>query len=178
MTQGAQAKALWQPKGVGWGGRREGGSRGRRRVSLRLMHADAWQKPTQCGKAITLQLKINSLKKFKEMPCMGYSFRFALASSFWIQFQQTWSQTPCHKQRPKRQVFPILPLDFLASCVGPGFVISPWDAQKLIFKLKGVVLKGGLFIFPSKLGMSPSNHHFSSLASASQCSLIRSTWTA
>ena len=29
MTQGTQTGALYQARGVGWGGRREGGSRGR-----------------------------------------------------------------------------------------------------------------------------------------------------
>ena len=30
ITQGVQPGALWQPREVGWGGRWEGGSRGRR----------------------------------------------------------------------------------------------------------------------------------------------------
>ena len=29
MSQGTQTRALYQPRGVGWGGRWEGGSRGR-----------------------------------------------------------------------------------------------------------------------------------------------------
>ena len=32
ITQGARPSALWQPRGVGWGGRGEGGSRGREHV--------------------------------------------------------------------------------------------------------------------------------------------------
>ena len=32
-------------EGVGWGGRCEGGSRGRARVYLWLIHVDVWQKP-------------------------------------------------------------------------------------------------------------------------------------
>ena len=30
---------------------------------LQLIHVDVWQKPTQCCKAIILQLKINKFKK-------------------------------------------------------------------------------------------------------------------
>ena len=52
MTQGAQPGALYQPSGVGWGRRWEGGSRERE-------HVDTRQKPTQYCKAIILQLKIN-----------------------------------------------------------------------------------------------------------------------
>ena len=162
---------------MGW----EMGGRFKRKetcVSLWLVHADAWQKPTQCCKAITLQLKINSLKNSKRFLAWVFhsGLLWHLPSEF--NFSKHGARLLAISNDHKRQAFPILPLDFLASCVGPGFVISPWDAQKLIFNLKGVVLKGGLFIFPSKSGMSPLNHHFSSLASASQCSLIGSTWTA
>jgi len=44
---------------VGWGGRREGGSRGRGHTSfLWLIRVDVRQRPTQYCKAIILQLKI------------------------------------------------------------------------------------------------------------------------
>ena len=63
MTQGTQTRALQQPRGVGWGGRWEGGLRGRgHRVHLWVIHADIWQKTTKFCKAIVLQLK-NKLKK-------------------------------------------------------------------------------------------------------------------
>ena len=57
MTQGAQAGALWQPRGVG-GGRR---SREEEDISIPKAdsHADIQQKPIQYCKAIILQLKIN-----------------------------------------------------------------------------------------------------------------------
>ena len=42
MTQGTQTGALYQPRGVGWGERWEGGSRGRGY----MIHNDVWQKPT------------------------------------------------------------------------------------------------------------------------------------
>ena len=56
VTQRAQTGALWQPRGVGWGGRfkTEGTY-----IYLWLIHADVWQKPTEYCKAIILQLKIN-----------------------------------------------------------------------------------------------------------------------
>ena len=49
------------PRGTGWGGRREGGSEGGAYIYLWLIHADIWQKPTQycyTNKAIILQSKI------------------------------------------------------------------------------------------------------------------------
>ena len=55
----AQIWSLWQPRGVGWGRRWEGGSRGKRHVYLWLIHIDVWQKPTKYCKAIIIQLKIN-----------------------------------------------------------------------------------------------------------------------
>ena len=58
MTQGTHTGALYQPRGVGWGGRWEGGSRGRGYVYLWLIHVDIWQKTTKFCKAIILQLKI------------------------------------------------------------------------------------------------------------------------
>ena len=58
MTQGAQAGALWQPRGVG-GGRR---SREEEDISIPKAdsHADIQQKPIQYCKAIILQLKIKT----------------------------------------------------------------------------------------------------------------------
>ena len=58
MTQGAQIRCSVTTEGVSWDGRWEGGSRGRGTyVYLWLIHVDVWQKPTQYGKAIILQLK-------------------------------------------------------------------------------------------------------------------------
>ena len=60
MTLGAQPGALWLPRGVGWGGRWEGGSRGREHMIL--IHAVVWQEPTKHCKAIILQSKMNKSK--------------------------------------------------------------------------------------------------------------------
>ena len=56
MTQRTQTRALYQPRGVGWGGigsfKREGIY-----VYLWLIHANVSQKTTKFYKAIILQLK-------------------------------------------------------------------------------------------------------------------------
>lgn len=61
-NSGAQTRALWQPRGWGWGGTWEGGNI----CYLRLIHVGVWQKPTQYFKAI-IQLKINLKKKFSHV---------------------------------------------------------------------------------------------------------------
>ena len=48
---------LCQARGVGWGKRWEGVSRGMQHVYLWLTHVHVWQKLTQYCKAIILQLK-------------------------------------------------------------------------------------------------------------------------
>ena len=48
--------ALWQPRGVGWGGRFK---KERTYVYLCLIHVDVLQKPSQYCKSSILQLKIN-----------------------------------------------------------------------------------------------------------------------
>ena len=60
-AQGTQTGALWKSRMMGWGGRfwREGTL-----VYLWLILVDVWQETTKLCKAITLQLKINKLKKF------------------------------------------------------------------------------------------------------------------
>ena len=56
--------ALGRPRGTGWGGRREGGSRWGAHVDPWLIHVRVWQKPLQYCKVISLQLiKINEKKK-------------------------------------------------------------------------------------------------------------------
>ena len=53
----SRTSALWQPGGVGCGGRCRGVQKRRTRASPRLIHAAIWQKPSQCCKVILLQLK-------------------------------------------------------------------------------------------------------------------------
>ena len=59
-------KSLGRPRGMGWRGRREGGSGWRTHVNPWLIHVNVWQKPPQYCKIISLQLiKINGKKKFQ-----------------------------------------------------------------------------------------------------------------
>ena len=61
-----RAGALGRPRGMGWGGRREGGSGWGTHVSPWLIHVKVWQKPLQYYKVINLHLiKINEKKKRK-----------------------------------------------------------------------------------------------------------------
>ena len=51
------------PRGMGWGGRQDGGSGWGTHVNPRLIHVSVWQKPLQYCKVISLQLiKINENK--------------------------------------------------------------------------------------------------------------------
>ena len=53
-------RALYQPRGVGWGGRWEGVSKGRGYMyMLWLIHVEFSQKTAKFCKAIVLQYKIN-----------------------------------------------------------------------------------------------------------------------
>ena len=62
-----RAGALGRHRGMGWGGRWEGGSGWGTHVNPWLIHVNVWQKPLQYGKVIGLQLiKINAKKKKKE----------------------------------------------------------------------------------------------------------------
>ena len=63
MRQVLRAGALGRPRGMGWGGRWEGGSGWGIHVNPWLIHVNVWQKPLQYGKIISLQLiKINEKK--------------------------------------------------------------------------------------------------------------------
>ena len=64
MRQVLRAGALVRPRGMGWGGRWEGGSGWGTHVNPRLIHVNVWQKLLQYCKVISLQLiKINEKKK-------------------------------------------------------------------------------------------------------------------
>ena len=63
MRQVLRAGALGRPRGMGWGGRQEGGSGCETHVNPWLIHVYVWQKPLQYCKVISLQLiKINEKK--------------------------------------------------------------------------------------------------------------------
>ena len=63
MRQVLRDGALGRPRGMGWGGRREGGAGWGTHVNPWLIHVNVWQKPLQYCKVISLQLiKINGKK--------------------------------------------------------------------------------------------------------------------
>ena len=68
MRQVFGAGALGLSRGMGWGGRWEGGSGWGTHVNPWLIHASVWQKPLQYCKVISLQLiKIKGKNKtFKQ----------------------------------------------------------------------------------------------------------------
>ena len=60
MRQVLRAGALRRPRGMGWGGRWEGGSAWGTHVNPWLIHVNVWQKPLEYCKVISFQLiKIN-----------------------------------------------------------------------------------------------------------------------
>ena len=64
--------ALGRPRGIGWGGRWEGGSGWETHVNPWLIHVNVWQKPLQYCKVISLQLiKINGKKKKRNYSCLA-----------------------------------------------------------------------------------------------------------
>ena len=67
MRQVLGAGALGRPRGIGWGGRWEGGSGWGIHVNPWLIHVNVWQTPPQYCKVISLQLiKINEKIKSRD----------------------------------------------------------------------------------------------------------------
>ena len=65
MRQVLRAGALGWPRGMGWGGRWEGGSGWGTHVHPWWIHVNVWQKPHKYRKVISLQLiKMNGEKRF------------------------------------------------------------------------------------------------------------------
>ena len=76
MRKVLRAGALGRPRGMGWGGRREGGSGWGTHVNPWLIHVNVWQKPLQYCKVISLKLiKINEKKKKKKNRFQGQSIQ-------------------------------------------------------------------------------------------------------
>ena len=71
MRQVLRAGALGRPRGMGWGGRREGGSGWKTHVNPWLIHVNVWQKPRQYCKVISLQLIKIHEKKNKNKRTFG-----------------------------------------------------------------------------------------------------------
>ena len=69
MRQVLRAGTLGRLRGMGWGGRREGGLGWGTHVNPWLIHVNVWQKPLQYCKVISLQLiKIKGKKKLIDDP--------------------------------------------------------------------------------------------------------------
>ena len=91
MRQVLGAGALGWPRGMGWGGRWEGGSGWGTHVNPWLIHVNVWQKTLQYCKVISLQLiKINEKKK-KTLKC---SSDVAKSLSLSLQWTCTASTSP------------------------------------------------------------------------------------
>ena len=81
MRQVLGVGELGRPRGMGWGGRWEGGSEWGIHVNPWLIHVNVWQKPLQYCKVISLQLiKINGKNILKKI-----FYPFAL-EKFWLNF--------------------------------------------------------------------------------------------
>ena len=66
MRQVLRADALGRPRGIGWGGRREGGLGWGTHVNPWLIHVSVWQKSLEYCKVISLLL-IKKTEKKKNM---------------------------------------------------------------------------------------------------------------
>ena len=93
MRQVLRAGALGRPRGMGWGGRREGGLGWGTHVNPWLIHVNVWQKPLQYCKVISLQLiKINEKKKErKALPSICYN-----TGQIWALFNVADMQLVCN----------------------------------------------------------------------------------
>ena len=91
MRQVLRVGALGRPRGMGWGGKWEGGSGWGAHVNPWLIHVIVWQKPLQYCKVTRLQLiKINEKKKGQGLslslslslcPAQALSFSVSLSLS-------------------------------------------------------------------------------------------------
>ena len=100
MRQVLGAGALGWPKGIGWGGRWEGGSGRGTHVNPWLTHVNVWQKPLQYCKGISLQLiKISRKKKriFSNTIVQKHQFFRAQLSSLSNSHTHMW---PLEKSEP------------------------------------------------------------------------------
>ena len=89
MRQVLRSGELGRPRGMAWGGRREGESEWGTHVNPRLIHVNVWQKPLKYCKVISLQLiKINEKKKRKvrntEVLCFYANSHLFVGCSPWL----------------------------------------------------------------------------------------------
>ena len=85
MRHVLRAGALGRPRGMGCGGRQEGGSGWGTHVNPWLIHVNVWQKPLQYCKVISLQLiKINVKKEKKKKTKKENLYRHFGRDLYWI----------------------------------------------------------------------------------------------
>ena len=79
MRQVLRDGSLGRPRGMEWGGEREGGSGWGTHVNPWLIHFNVWQNPLQYCKVISLQLiKINEKKKEKTLKHLIHEHQITL----------------------------------------------------------------------------------------------------
>ena len=131
MRQVLRAGALGRPRGMGWGGRREGGLRWGTQVNPWLIHVNIMQKPLQYCKVISLQLiKINGKKKEEEERKLLWDSRhihlmysqalYSSVPSLWIQptvVGKYWKKIP----ESRIWICPMLATDYIV------FALYLWD---------------------------------------------------
>ena len=96
-----RAGALGWPWGMGWGGRREGGSRWGTHVQLWLIHVNVWQKPPQYCNVISLQLKYK--KNLRGMGRTEETTLGELGVRFQTESKQNWLGIPATQKREKEK---------------------------------------------------------------------------
>ena len=100
MRQVLWAGALGRPRGMGWRGRREGGSGWGTHVNPWLIYVSVWQKPLQYCKVISLQLiKINGKRKKKEFVLKTLRKKLWLTDVSWLPLNLSrcplWGRVTC-----------------------------------------------------------------------------------
>ena len=129
MRQVLRPGALGRPRGIGWRGRREGGSGWGTHVNPCLIHFNVWQNPLQCCKVIMLitlkkkekkanYLKKKKLKKKKNKPV-------------WI-----WSQAPCGPTSPVQTMCSLLTMvhiTFIDCLLWRGSVVTASQGLAVTF---------------------------------------------
>ena len=96
MRQVLGPGAVGRPRGIGWRGRREGGSGWGIHVNSWLIHVSVWQKPLQYCKVISLQLikkkkKVGN-KRNKKKDTISWSRRIYPRNARMVQYLQTKQQ--------------------------------------------------------------------------------------
>ena len=119
MRQVLGPVALGRPRGVGWRGRREGGSGWGIHVNPWLIHVNVWQKPLQYCKVISLQLiKINGKKSRKES--------INLAGVVLLQWKTCWESKEMDTDSPLHLIIIIQPFQ---TCISSTTVLQ-WDRAR------------------------------------------------